>query len=439
MNASMRERKQSRQSSASTWKTNVRKSAGSGVAISATRQGGNSNIQQTTKAPGQTTSLATGVRRVSELQAASSSMLASNNTSSTVSNSGITVSVHASNNSYKNNSFINNNNNNENNNNNNNNKDSALFFLNSLNEALDVKFNEFFNKNASLPAGDADLLKNLYGKLTSLESQVKHQGFLLGHMNLELNELRKTNAEQFKEIVTLRSREACSESINSNFNVNNSMGELGGNTAPNLHIPVNPPSSSLPSPTTSLTLPPLDGSEVVNTGELIITNFIDGEVTDYNRLARTVLVALDPSITDSDVIFARPLSIVPRSIEQTSQPRRRIAVLLSSASLVNRVLLAKTKRTRFCTDDLDLSPLGVEVSSRAKTCKIFVNEALSKERYKLFCNLRSAAKGLGIKYVWHRGGKFMARMRSGDRVHVFESLSDLLTLWKVFKGRLFKR
>ena len=47
----------------------------------------------------------------------------------------ITVSVHASNNSYKNN----NNNNNENNKNNDNNKDSALFSLNLLNEALDVK------------------------------------------------------------------------------------------------------------------------------------------------------------------------------------------------------------------------------------------------------------------------------------------------------------
>ena len=134
--------------------------------------------------------------------------------------------MHASNNSYTNNSFINNNNDNENNNNNNNNKDSALFFLNSLNEPLDVKFNEFFNKHASLPAGDAYLLKNLYGKLTSLESQVKHQGFLLGHMNLELSELRKTNAEQFKKVVTLRSRVACSESVNSNFNVNNSLGEF---------------------------------------------------------------------------------------------------------------------------------------------------------------------------------------------------------------------
>ena len=138
-------------------------------------------------------------------------------------------------------------------------------------------------------------------------------------------------------MVTLRSREACSESINSNFNFNNSIGELGGNTDPNHQIPVNPPSSSLSSPTTSLTLLPLDGSEVVNTGELIITNFIDSEVTDYNRLAHTVLVALYPTIKDSDVILARPLSIVPRSIEQTSQPRRRIAVLLSSASLVNNI------------------------------------------------------------------------------------------------------
>ena len=59
MNASMRESQQSRQSSAGTSKTNMRKSAGSGVAISTPRQGGSSNIQQTTKAPGQTSSLAT--------------------------------------------------------------------------------------------------------------------------------------------------------------------------------------------------------------------------------------------------------------------------------------------------------------------------------------------------------------------------------------------
>ena len=138
-----------------------------------------------------------------------------------------------------------------------------------------------------------------------------------------------------------------------------------------------------------------------------------------------MLVALDPNISDSDIILVRPLSIVSRSTEETSQPKRRVAVLLSFPSPVNKVLLAKTKRTRFCTGDLDISLLGVELSSRAKDCKIFVDEALSKERYRLFCNLRSAAEGLGIKYVWHCGGRFIARMRGGDTVHVSESLSDL--------------
>ena len=45
-------------------------------------------------------------------------------------------------------------------------------------------------------------------------------------------------------------------------------------------------------------------SEVVNTGELIFTNFIDGGVTDYKKVSHTVLIALDPSTTDSDVILA---------------------------------------------------------------------------------------------------------------------------------------
>ena len=120
-------------------------------------------------------------------------------------------SLSSSNNNNNNYSSINNSN--ENNNNNDNNKDFAFFSLNLLSEVLDVKLVEFFNKRAFMPAGDADLLKNLYEKLTSLEFQVKHRGFLLGHMTLELHELRKTNAEQFKETVTL--------------------GELGDDTAPN--------------------------------------------------------------------------------------------------------------------------------------------------------------------------------------------------------------
>ena len=103
------------------------------------------------------------------------------------------------------------------------------------------------------------------------------------------------------------------------------------------------PLSNPSSPTTSLTLPPLYESEVVNAGELIITNFIDGEVADHKRFAHTVLAALEQSISDSDIILARPLSIVPSFTRQTIKPRRKVVVSLSSASLVNKKMLAKTK------------------------------------------------------------------------------------------------
>ena len=51
----------------------------------------------------------------------------------------------------------------------------------------------------------------------------------------------------------------------------------------------------------------------------------------------------------------------------------------------------------------------------------------------------SAAKGLGIKYVWHHGGRFMARMRSGYRVHVFESLSDLQAIQCASRNKILHR
>ena len=132
----------------------------------------------------------------------------------------------------------------------------------------------------------------------------------------------------------------------------------------------------------------MEDTEVVNNGELIITNFVDSDIADYEKVAFVVLVALVQSITISDMILARPLSLPPARVEQSNQPRSRIAVLLSSASLVGKV--------RISTDDLDISLLGSELLKHVRHCKIFVNEALCKERFKLFCILESAAKNLGI-------------------------------------------
>ena len=50
----------------------------------------------------------------------------------------------------------------------------------------------------------------------------------------------------------------------------------------------------------------MKGAEVVNNGELIITNFIDANIADYRKVAFVVLTSFVPSITIFDMILARP-------------------------------------------------------------------------------------------------------------------------------------
>ena len=301
---------------------------------------------------------------------------------------------------------------------------SSFVLLDSLKTFLDARFNDFLGKLASLPAGEVGMSSDVGIKIASMESTIKHQEILLGKITLELHELRKANDGLLAELARLNSQQACTE-----LNINNEVVcKSGYDNTSSSHLTSHPHPLSLPiSPSFPQTSScETDRAEVVNSGELIVTNFIDGNVDDYSKIAYTVLVALDPSVTISDITQARPLSSITPTAERMNLSRSRIAVALSSSSIVNRVLQAKSRRTRFCTDDLDLSVLGSDLSTRVKKhCKIFINEALSKERFKLFCNLKSAAKNLGIKYVWHRGGRFMARVRGGERSQAFESLSDL--------------
>ena len=60
----------------------------------------------------------------------------------------------------------------------------------------------------------ADFVKVLTEKMSSLEAQVKHQGFVLSNLKMELYELRKTNSELSNDLVRLRSLESCSEATN---------------------------------------------------------------------------------------------------------------------------------------------------------------------------------------------------------------------------------
>ena len=316
--------------------------------------------------------------------------------------------------------------------NNNNNNNSSLVLLDSFTAIIDDRLNEFLTRLVSSPAAEAGSLGDLDLRIASMESTIKHQEILLGKITLELCELRRTIDELSKKLVTLCSPKTCSEDNNNNNNTNNNnlAGERGDNSTVSFHPsaclksyqPFSPPTNSSSSSPSLM----IDGAEVVSNGELTITNYIDGPVNDYNRVAHTVLAALDPSLMITDIILGRPLSIT-LTVEPVNAPGR-IAIKLSSFSMMNRVLQAKSRRTRFCTDDLDLAALGSELSTRVqkkKQFKIFINEALPIEKFKLFCDLKTVAKNLGIKYVWHRGGRFMARVRGGDRAQVFESLSDL--------------
>ena len=40
-------------------------------------------------------------------------------------------------------------------------------------------------------------------------------------------------------------------------------------------------------------------------------------------------------------------------------------------------------------------------------------------------SLKTITKNIGFKYVWHRHGRFLARVKEGLPVRVFESVSDL--------------
>lgn len=382
---------------ANSYKSDVRKSTGSSMASSAPRQGGNSNALLTAKARGQTTSLAAGENQILGLQAAPISTVKSNNN---VSNAGISFD----------------------------NLDcSSIVSLDAFIAALDVRIAGLFDKFISHPARDKDFSSDLCDKMTSLESTVRHQASLLENITLELHELRRTNKELSKEILKLQSTKDNDKTKdiydNNAFNI----------TSPSLinHFPTTPSHSGLYSST--------DESEVVRDGELIINNFITGENIDYQKVAYAVLATLDSTFQPTHITSTRPLPPISPSTGPTTEPRGRFVVALSSPTLVGKVLHAKSRRTRFCTDDLNPSLLGQELLPRVKRCKIFINEALSKEKFRKFCTLKSAAKGLGIKYVWHRGGKFLARVRGGQTAHVFESLSDLQTILNASRNTTSRR
>ena len=89
---------------------------------------------------------------------------------------------------------------------------------------------------------------------------------------------------------------------------------------------------------------------------------------------------------------------------------------------------AKGKFTVFNTKQIDVSSLNQETSNSLIQSIIFINELLNKECFFRFNNLKRIARGLGFKYIWHRGGRFLTKRRDGDNTQEFTSAADLHAL-----------
>ena len=75
--------------------------------------------------------------------------------------------------------------------------------------------------------------------------------------------------------------------------------------------------------------------------------------------------------------------------------------------------------------DLNASLLGDISTTNLSKSKIFINYYLPKEKYNEFKKLRTYAKTIGLKYVWHRSGKFFTKKGDGERAYVFSIIKDL--------------
>ena len=65
---------------------------------------------------------------------------------------------------------------------------------------------------------------------------------------------------------------------------------------------------------------------------------------------------------------------------------------------------------------------------------VFINEYLPSVTYKEFQNLKSLAKKLGFKYIWHRRGQFLTKMHDVERVFTFSTPTDLQAIAASYKN-----
>lgn len=179
------------------------------------------------------------------------------------------------------------------------------------------------------------------------------------------------------------------------------------------------------------------GVEVGNC-ELIIkglTNDPDSfSSSETLAIAHSVLASISPLIQKEDIRGVRWFRsrVLTGGATETSSLRRVerapcCVVALAGREPVQRVVRAKRELRNLVlsTRDIRTGLLGGDLLARLPDRRIYISEMLPKEAFLMFKNLKPVAKRLGFRYVWHAGGRFLVRRRSGAKAHTFRTAADL--------------
>ena len=174
---------------------------------------------------------------------------------------------------------------------------------------------------------------------------------------------------------------------------------------------------------------------------LVISCALDCVAANIEHIdfAYAVLSSVQPSIEKSEITEIRQLNrsvgsmhgTEARDVRGGSGGASALLVRLSSRDLVSQIMKNKHKITGLNTQHLDLTHFGQNIT--LPVASVFINEYLPSATYKEFQNLKSLAKKLGFKYIWHRGGQFLAKMREGERVFTYSTPTDLQAIAASYK------
>ncbi|OXU20837.1 hypothetical protein TSAR_005458 [Trichomalopsis sarcophagae] len=179
-----------------------------------------------------------------------------------------------------------------------------------------------------------------------------------------------------------------------------------------------------------------EGCEVIIHGLLKDGVKLNESITD--RAAYALLSTVLPSLEKNEIVNTRVLRLRRLDRDQGDEAKMtnsgaRHGVLpslvarLARSGLVIDVMRAKSALANnyLTTNDIKPDLLAPEAAACMTGHTIFINEMLPREKFQLFKSLRPIAQGLGFKYVWHAGSRFLARKKGGERAHVFASAADL--------------